>query len=429
MESRYKKSNDYLVRAMKTIPLGSQTFSKSITQYPKGAAPLFVKKGKGCRIVDIDDNEYIDFVNSLASVTLGYCDEDIDAAVIDQLKNGVSFSLPHILEAEVAEKIVDLVPCAEMVRFGKNGSDATSAAIRLARAYTGKSKIAVCGYHGWQDWYIGSTTRNLGVPEEVKSLTKKFEYNNIDSLEKILNEDKNEFAAIIMEPMNICYPEKGFLEKVREIATKKNIVLIFDETITGFRFAKGGAQELFKVYPDLSTFGKGLANGYPLSAVVGRKNIMLMMEDIFFSGTFAGETLSLSAAKEVLNKINDQSILSSIERMGSYLLEELNKRISLKKVDKYFYTSGHPSWSFLNIKESEEFNVYEAKTLILQEMFQRGIITLGTHNLSYSHTKEDIDELMRAYDEVLPLVADAIDKKNIKERLNCEVLVPLFKVR
>ena len=207
----YKKSEKLLERALSSIPLASQTFSKSLTQYPRGVSPFFIEKGKGSKVWDVDDNEYIDFVNSLAAVTLGYCDKDIDKAVQDQMKNGVTFSLAHTLEMEVAEKLIDIIPCAEKVRFAKNGTDATSASIRIARAYTNKEHVAVCGYHGWQDWYIGSTSRDLGVPKAVKELTHKFEYNNIRSLEKIFQEQ--ELACVIMEPMNIVYPKEGFLEK------------------------------------------------------------------------------------------------------------------------------------------------------------------------------------------------------------------------
>ena len=294
---------EHLMRAEKSIPVGSQTFSKSKTQYPLGISPLYADRAKGAEIWDVDGNRYIDLVSALASVTLGYGDKGLEKAVKKQLKKGVSMSLPGILEAEVAELIVELVPSAEMVRFGKNGTDATSAAIRLARAYTGRDHIVVCGYHGWQDWFIGSTTRNKGVPDSVSALTHKFEYNNIASLKKVLFEFEGKIAAVIMEPMNVTYPESGFLESVQQEVSAAGAVLIFDETITGFRFGKGGAQELFGVTPDLSTFGKGMANGFPLSAVVGRRDIMMEMEQIFFSGTFGGELLSLASAKYTLSSM------------------------------------------------------------------------------------------------------------------------------
>lgn len=212
---------------------------------------------------------------------MGYGDSRINEAVRKQLRLGTILSLPGKLEAEVSELIVELVPSAEMVRFGKNGSDATSAAIRLARAFTKRDHIVVCGYHGWQDWYIGSTTRDKGVPNAVSSLTHKFEYNNIESLASVFTTYKNRVAAVIMEPMNSTYPNPGFLEEVLRLTHQAGALLIFDETITGFRFAKGGAQELFGITPDLSTFGKGMANGFPLSAVVGRRDVMLEMEEVF----------------------------------------------------------------------------------------------------------------------------------------------------
>jgi len=423
----YNQSEILLNRALQVIPLGSQTFSKSITQYPKGVSPLFIERGNGARVWDVDGNEYIDFVNSLAAVTLGYCDTDIDKAVQEQMKNGVTFSLPHRLEVDVAKRLIDIIPCAEKVRFAKNGTDATSASIRIARAYTGKEHVAVCGYHGWQDWYIGSTTRDLGVPKAVKDLTHRFEYNNIESLEKLFHEQ--ELACVIMEPMNVEYPKNNFLEKVKELAHKNNALLIFDEIVTGFRFSLGGAQELFNVIPDLATFGKGMANGYPLSAIVGSDEIMQKVEDIFFSGTFGGETLSLVAANTVIDKYKNQNVIKYFYDLGKYLLIELDQLINDKNLSDIFYTSGHPSWSFLQIKEQKKYSSYEVKTFFLQEMFQRGILTLGAHNLSFSHTKSDIDQLLLVYDEVLPLIKEKIQNSNLIEAISGDILEPLFKVR
>jgi glutamate-1-semialdehyde 2,1-aminomutase len=429
MTQRYAESGKHLKRALKSIPLGSQTFSKSITQYPLGVSPLYIEKGAGSKVLDVDGNEYIDFVNSLASITLGYCDKDVDQAVLEQLRNGVTFSLPHKLEVIVAEKIINLVPSAEKVRFGKNGSDATSGAIRIARAFTERDHVAVCGYHGWQDWYIGSTTRNLGVPYSTQELTHKFQYNDIESLKFLFDKNKNKIAAVIMEPMNVEFPKDGFLENVKKLAHENGAVLIFDETITGFRFAKGGAQEYFNVIPDLSTFGKGLANGYALSAIVGRNNIMKKMEDVFFSGTFGGETLSLAAANAVLDKIVSQDILTDISEKGVWLLNRLNKFITNSEFENYYTTAGHPSWSFLLISEGINSTDYEMKTLFLQEMFKRGILTLGSHNLSSAHSYADLEKLMTIYEEVLPILVNADRKNIVKKLLDCSPLAPLFKVR
>ncbi|MDB9904210.1 aminotransferase class III-fold pyridoxal phosphate-dependent enzyme [Oceanospirillaceae bacterium] len=423
----YKKSEQLLDRALKSIPLASQTFSKSLMQYPRGASPFFIEKGKGSKVWDVDGNKYIDFVNSLAAVTLGYCDIDVDKAVQDQLKKGVIFSLPHILEMEVAEKLINIIPCAEKVRFAKNGTDATSAAVRIARAYTDREHIAVCGYHGWQDWYIGSTTRDMGVPQFVKELTHKFEYNNIGSLEKIFQEHK--LACVIMEPMNVEYPKDGFLEKVKKLVHKQKALLIFDETITGFRYSLGGAQELFGVVPDLATFGKGMANGHPLSAVVGSNKVMQKVEDIFFSGTFGGETLSLAATNVIIEKYKTQQITKHFFEIGTYLLEQLNQLIDSKNLGNMFWTSGHPSWSFLHIKEQEKYNTFEIKTFLLQELFKRGILTLGSHNISLSHTKTDIDKLISVYTEVLPMVEQCIKEGSLLENIHGDILKSLFKVR
>ena len=429
MSVRYKKSEEYLERALKTIPLGSQTFSKSKTQLPVGVSPFFASKGNGAYLWDVDGNQYIDFVNSLAAVTLGYNDPDVTNAVVEQLKKGTIYSLSHELEFLVAEKIVEMVPCAEMVRFGKNGSDATSGAIRLARAYTKKDHVLVCGYHGWQDWYIVSTTRDLGVPQAVKNLTHKFQYNDIQSLENKLNELKGNVAAVILEPVNVFAPQNNFLEKVKELTHQHGAVLIFDETITGFRYANGGAQEFFGVIPDLATFGKGLANGYPVSAVAGKAEIMKFMEEIFFSFTFGGETLSLAAAFATLTKLQREPVIEKLFKSGESLVNQLNQLICESKLEHIFSVSGYPVWSFLIIKDTEQYNSWEFKTLLEQEMFSSGIFMIGTHNISYSHSEENITKLISSYRSYFEKVKVAIEKNSLKSMLLCEPLKPLFKLR
>ena len=388
-----------------------------------------VKKAKGAYFWDVDDNRYLDFSNALASVTLGFCDPEVDSAVKKQMKNGVTFSLSHSLELDVANMIIEAIPCAEQVRFAKNGTDATSGAVRIARAFTGKDRIAVCGYHGWQDWYIGSTTKNLGVPKCVQNLTHSFKYNDIDSLKKLLKKYPGEFAAIMLEPLCSEYPKDNFLENVKELTHSSGALLIFDETVTGFRVSNGGAQELFNVTPDLATFGKGLANGYPLSALVGREKHMNIVKDIFFSGTFGGETLSLAAAKAVLEKIKRKKVLEHLNKLGSYLHKELGQLINKLDVESFIDFTGHPSWSFLIFKDKNKTTSLELKTFFMQEMFERGIFTIGAQTLSYAHTKKNIDELLYAYGEVFSLMKDFIEKGVLKDKLNCEPIKPLFSVR
>ena len=427
--SRYRLSQQMLERALKTIPLGSQTFSKSMTQYPYGVSPCFIKKGQGSHVWDVDGNEYIDFVNALAAVTLGYNDPDVTSAVKAQLEDGTIFSLPHELEIKVAEKIVEIVPCAEMVRFGKNGSDVTSGAVRLARAYTKRDHVAVCGYHGWQDWYIGSTSRNLGVPKAVSDLTHSFIYNNLDSLHKIFKEYPDRIAAVIMEPMNVVEPENNFLEKVKELTLENKAVFIFDETITGFRFANGGAQEYFGVIPDLATFGKGLANGYPVSAIAGRAEIMRLMEEIFFSFTFGGETLSLAAAFAALTKLQREPVVQTLWSQGKKVVEGVNDLIIRHELQDVLSTAGKDCWSFLMFKDTAPCSQWALKTLFLQEVFSRGILTLGSHNMSYAHSDRDIKRLLQAYNDVFEIIKEVLVKGNLKAWLKADPLVPLFKIR
>jgi len=425
----YKKSEEFLLRAEKVIPLGSQTFSKSRTQYPVGISPLYASRASGPYLWDIDGNKYIDLVSGLASITLGYKDKKFNQQVKKQISKGINFSLPGMLECEVAEKIAFMVPGAEMVRFGKNGSDVTSAAIRLARSFTNRDQIAVCGYHGWHDWYIGSTTRNSGVPEGISKLTHKFEYNNLESLKKVFQQSPGEIAAVILEPMNKDFPEENFLENVKKITHENGAILIFDEVITGFRFSRGGAQELFKVIPDLSTFGKGLANGFPISAIVGKKEIMKGMEEIFFSGTFGGELVSLSAANYVLDLHKENLVVPKLIEIGSNLKKVTNDSIIRNKLEDVFNLSGHDTWKFININATEVFSAVELKTYFMQEIFKRGLLTTGTHNVTLSHKKRVINKISNIYDEVFSKIRDGIFKESISKDLMVAPLVPLFRVR
>src|SRR3569832_543822 len=313
---KYSLSEALLARAERTIPLGSQTFSKSRTQYPFGVSPYFIKRAKGSHVWDVDGNEYVDMINGLAAITLGYSDPDIDADVKAQLKEVVVFTLPFLFVLVVSVFFCDLVPCAELGRFGINGADATSGAVRLARAYTGRDRVAVCGYHGWQVWYIGSTARNRGVPAAVCELTHPIPYNDLAALDSLLRTYAAQFAAVIMEPMNVAEPAPGYLAEVKELVHKHGALLIFDETITGFHKTNSGAQELFGVIPDLATFGKGLANGYPVSAVAGRADVMKLMEEIFFSFTFGGETLSLAAALATMRKLEREPVVNVLCCVG-----------------------------------------------------------------------------------------------------------------
>lgn len=423
-------SEALLERALAAIPLGSQTFSKSLTQLPRGVSPFFVDRADGAWFWDVDGHRFLDLTNGLACITLGYRHPAVDQAVRDQLERGVTFSLPHSLELQVAERIIAMVPCAEMVRFAKNGTDATSGAIRLARHCTGHDRVAICGYHGWQDWSIATTSRHGGIPETVRELSHTFPYNNLPALEQLLAEHPGEFAAVILEPMNVAWPEPGYLEGVQTLAHQHGALLVFDETITGFRFSNGGAQALFGVTPDLASFGKGLANGFPLSALTGRRELMERIGEIFFSGTFGGETLSLAAADAVLELLSSQPVTDQLAAAGQQLADRVSMISSDTGLDEVFGLSGHPSWKIWSIRDHANAGSWEIRTLMLQELYARGIFTIGSHNISAAHDQACLDLVADAYSEVLPLLSEALRSAGgVRERLRCDPLVPLFRVR
>lgn len=427
-KSRFLESERLLRLAEAVIPLGSQTFSKSRTQYPVGVSPFFASKGSGSFLWDVDGNKYVDLVASLAAVTLGYGDPEINKAVKRQLKKGVSLSLSSKLETVVAEKIIDLVPSAEMVRFAKNGSDATSAAVRIARYFTGRNHIISIGYHGWHDWYIGSTTRSMGVPSAVQALTLTARYNDLSHVENLFEEVKGDVAAVILEPMNSVDPTPGYLESLRNFCSSNNILLIFDEVITGFRFARGGAQELFGITPDLSCFGKGIANGFPISVVAGRKEIMEGFKEVFFSGTFGGELLSLTAANVVLDKVRENRVIPELYRVGRVIQEGLQKEITNNRYE-FVNISGNSTWTFLNWTLKTNALQNQVKTYFLQEMFRRRILVLNTNNVTTTLSQKAISKVITAYAEVFEAISKALEGDRLEVLLECQPIVPLFKVR
>jgi glutamate-1-semialdehyde 2,1-aminomutase/spore coat polysaccharide biosynthesis protein SpsF len=403
------RSRSLAERAAQLIPSGSQTFSKSPTQFVRGVAPMFLESGRGSHVWDVDGNEFIDYAMALGPVILGHAFPEVDDAVEAQIRRGIAFSLPHPIEVEVAELLVEIIPCAEMVRFGKNGSDATSGAVRAARAFTGREVIACCGYHGWQDWYIGTTTRSLGVPGAVKELTVPFVYNDLGSLEQIFAEHPGQVAAVVMEPVGVVPPEPGFLEAVRELTTREGALLVYDEVVTGFRLALGGAQELFGVTPDLAAMGKAMGNGFPIAAVVGRADVMEIFDEIFFSFTFGGEAASLAAAAATLRVIRDRDVIPHLWAQGQVLhdgfnalaehfeLEETARCIGLhpRTVLNFFETGGHPPLLL--------------KSLFQQECVRRGVLFTGGQNISFSHSDADIEHTLRVYRAAFEVLRKGIE--------------------
>ncbi len=425
----FKNSNILFKKARKIIPLASQTFSKSYLQLTLGAAPLFIEKGNGAYVWDIDKNKYLDMSNALCSVVLGYRYPAVDRAIEKQLKKGITFSLASDLEYELAKELIKLIPCAQMARFGKNGSDATAGAVRLARAITKKDMVAVCGYHGWQDWYIGVNPRNEGVPLAVKKLVHKFEYNNLASLEKLFEKYKNQFAAVIMEPMNIEEPKENFLKKVKDLAHKNNALFILDEIVTGFRFSLGGAQKYFNVIPDLAAFGKSMANGMPISVLVGKKEYMKKLEDVFFSFTFGGESLSLAASLAVIKEFKEKNVISHLWREGKYLKDQTQNLIKKNGLEDILEIKGMPCWHIFNINNYKKYSSLQIQTYIQQELIKRGILWMGSHNMSFGHKRKDINKIIKSYKEIFPQLKEFLLKQNLEDKLLGDTIIGNYKIR
>jgi len=422
-----KKSYELKEKAEKLIPSGTQTFSKGPTQFVQGVSPVFLKRGRGSHVWDVDGNEYIDYSMALGPIILGHNSPAVTEAVTCQIQDGTTFSLPHPLEVEVAEMIVETVPCAEMVRFGKNGSDATAGAVRAARAYTGKDIVACCGYHGWQDWYIGTTSRNRGVPKDVQKLTVPFNYNDIGSLERIFSEYPGQVAAVIMEPIGVVEPGKDFLNAVKELVRSEGALLIFDEVITGFRLAMGGAQEYFNVTPDLACFGKAMANGYPIAAVTGRREIMKMFDEVFFSFTFGGETLSLAATKATIGEMREQKVIEQLWEQGLKLKDGYNVLARQFGIEQYTECLGLAPRTVIIFKEENGAESPALKSFFQQECIQRGVLFTGSQILCFSHSNADIDYTLRVYRSALELLAEAIQSGDALQRLEGEPVKPIFR--
>jgi glutamate-1-semialdehyde 2,1-aminomutase/spore coat polysaccharide biosynthesis protein SpsF len=422
-----RRSQELQRRIDAVIPGGTQTLSKGTSQFVQGVAPGFLVRGRGSHVWDADDNEYIDYPMALGPIILGYGYPAVEEAVKRQLIDGTTFSLPHPLEIAVAEQLVSMVPCAEMVRFGKNGSDATAGAVRLARAYTGRDMIACCGYHGWQDWYIGSTTFNRGVPQAVQQLTHTFEYNRIQTLQAHFAEHPGKIAGVILEPIGVIEPQDGFLQQIQTLCKREGALLIFDEVITGFRLGRGGAQEHFGVTPDLACFGKAMANGYPISAVAGPREIMKTFKEVFFSFTFGGETLSLAAALATMKEIAEREVIAHIWEQGLKLHEGINALAREFDMERFVRCQGLPPRTVINFYDESGRDSLLVKSLFQQECLKRGVLFSGGQNLSFSHSNADIEHTLRVYRTALEILRDAMRKDCVREKLEGEPIEPVLR--
>ena len=404
-------------RATCRIPNCSQTFSKSPISFVQNVAPNFLSRAEGAYAWDVDGNRYIDYILGLGPVILGHADPVVNEAAMRQMRMGFSFSLPHTIEVEVAELLSDIIPCGEMVRFGKNGSDVTAAAVRVARGSTGRDKVACCGYHGWQDWFIGSTSRHLGVPNAVRALTLRFPYNDLDAVHRIFKDNPGEIACVIMEPIVFDLPLPGYLEEVQALCRAHGALLVFDEVVTGFRLQLGGAQEHFGVTPDLACFGKAMANGFPLSAVVGRADVMRLFEQVFFSGTHGGEAISLAACQATIAELRRREGFTTLWHIGTRLQDGTRRIIRECGLEERMDCPGLPPRTGLVFRGGTETEIQALRSLFQQEALKRGILTHGNHMLCLAHSDGVVDDTLAAYEEIFACLADAVAAGEVESRL------------
>lgn len=427
---RLDENEAWLRRSDGVIPGGAQTYSKSWRQHIRGVSPIFLERGSGARVWDVDGNEFVDLIQGLLPNILGYAHPEVDRAAYKRAQLGHSFSLPHPVEVELAERLIGIIPCAEMVRFAKNGSDATSGAVRAARAFTKRNRVAICGYHGWHDWYIGTTSRFAGVPGAVRDLSHTFPYNDLEALDKVLASHADEFAAVIMEPFNFVWPAEGYLAGVKEIAHKHGAILIFDEICTGFHFGLGGAQKMFGVLPDLATFGKAMGNGYAISCVVGRRDIMQIFNDIFMSFTFAGDVSAMDAANAVLDILEEGDAYARMDAAATAMADGARVLADLSGLGDRFITQGHKNWLLLRFVDESGADDPLLRALWLQEVTRRGVLVISTHNISAALTRNDVEHILQAYAGAFKFIGGLLaEGADLEAQLDGPIPTPAFRVR
>jgi len=423
-----KKGIQLWNKAKKIIPGGTQLLSKRSEMYLPEQWPSYFKKAKGCEIWDLDGNKFIDMSSmGIGSCLLGYADSDVNKAVKTVIDSGSTSTLNSPEEVELAELLIKLHPWAEQVRYARGGGEAMAIAIRIARAYVGKDKIAFCGYHGWQDWYLAANLaddKNLdghlipgleprGVPRGLKGTAVPFHYNQIEELEKIVSEDKD-IGVIVMEPVRHREPAKNFLQEVRKIANKANAVLIFDEVSSGWRFNIGGAHLKYKVNPDIAVFAKAMSNGFPMAAVIGKKGVMDAAQETFISSTNWTERTGPAAALATIKKIIKNKVPQKIEKTGKYLINNLSKIAEKHSVK--IEIIGLPALINFSFEYGDKSQAI--KTLFTQEMLKKGFLASSGIYVSYAFKKEHIKKYLKSVDEVFGILKKAIDENKVNSLLN-----------
>ena len=411
----FDESLKFLEKSKTLIPGLTQTFSRAAPTFVQGCYPVYAKSANGSHFFDVDGNEFIDYLMALGPITLGYNYPLVNQAVIDQLKNGVIFSLPHPIEIQVSELISEIIPNAEIVKFEKTGSNAVTGAIRAARALTKREKIAYCGSGGvWHDWQAAMVSRNDGVPKFNQDLIKVFDYNDISGLEQIFLENPNEIATVVLEPTYLEKPKNDFLQQVRKLTTENNAILILDEIVTGFRFDLQGGQKYFDIEGDLVCYGKGIANGFPLSIITGKTEFMKIFEKLWVSSTNNSETLSLAACYATINEMKNQNTLDYCWNLGKKLFDGWNKIVESYNLDAKMI--GYDIRMVLKCYDSNKNEANPLKALILQEMIKKGIFISPGHTfISYSHSELDISNTLSSLTDTCEMITKKVKDERFQD--------------
>jgi len=428
------KGQKLWLRAQDIIPGGNQFLSKKSELYLPNQWPAYFKKSKDCYVTDLSNKKYLDLTMGIGTNILGYANSIIDKAVKKTINMGTMSTLNCPEEVELAEKLLQIHPWAEQAKFAKTGGEANAIAVRLARTYSKKNNIAICGYHGWHDWYLASNINNKknldehllsglqpnGVPKNLKDTIFTFSYNNIEQLKKLIK--KKNIGIIKMEVERNIEPKNNFLNKVRELATKNKIILIFDECTSGFRQNFGGLHKLYKVNPDIAIFGKSLGNGYPISAIIGKKKILSCSQNTFISSTFWSDRIGYVAALKTLEVMEKTNSWKKITDIGNYIKNQWKKKA--KKYSLPIKISGLASLTTFYIDLP---NKLKYKTYITQEMLKYGIITNNSIYVSVHHNKKNINYYLKILDKCFKNIAIFEVNQNIDLHLNGPVCQNSFK--
>jgi glutamate-1-semialdehyde 2,1-aminomutase len=414
----FSKSRALQPKAHRLIPGGAHTYAKGDDQYPVNA-PAFIVRGKGCHVWDMDGNEFIEYGMGLRAVTLGHAYEPVVEAAYKQMRLGANFTRPAKIEVDTAEAFLEVIDGADMVKFAKNGSDVTTAAVKLARAYTGRDLVAICGdqpFFSTDDWFIGTTEINAGVPQAITEMTLKFRYNDVQSLQALFDQYPSQIACVVLEAEAATPPAAGYLKQLKDLCEKQGAVLIFDEMITGFRWDLGGSQKFHGVIPHLSTFGKAMGNGFAISALAGKREIMRLggldhdqARVFLLSTTHGAETHALAAALETMRIYREQNVVEFLWTQGERLRTLVNRSIVENRLDGYFELLGRPCNLVYATRDQEGNRSQAFRTLFLQELIRRGVIA-PSFVVSFSHSDADIDATAEAVYEAHVVYRNALDE-------------------